>query len=77
MPWWKENAGAVRLGLRDRRLGGIKENGAVEFVDLAPCVVQGECDGQGGRHPHEVGNKAKIFRGEGDFLRLLAGGDKE
>jgi len=76
LPWWEENAGAVGLGLRDRRLGGVLENGAVEFVGLAPRIVQGECNGQGGRHAHEIGDEAKIFRSEADLLHLVAGGDK-
>jgi hypothetical protein len=43
----------------------------------APRVVDGEGDGQSGRYLHQVGDEGKIFRGEGDLLRSVAGGNEE
>ena len=60
------------------RLPRRKENaGAVEFVGIAPRVVDGEGDGQSSRYLHQVGDEATIFRGEGDLLRSVAGGNEE
>jgi hypothetical protein len=61
LPRRKENPGAVGL----RRRG------------LEPRVVDGEGDGQSGRYLHQVGDGGKIFRGEGDLLRSVAGGNEE
>ena len=45
LPRRKENAGAIGPGRRGRRLDRIQKDRAVEFVGLAPGVVDGEGGG--------------------------------
>lgn len=60
--------GRFRSLIRHRGLGGVHEDGAVEFMDFPACIVYGEGERSGRSHPHKVRRKSEVFCGDRDGL---------